>query len=214
MQRNFDLVLSNFAQAMSSMVKALRTAMEKDTLGLPNEKNIDFRYPVFEIFSFLVSQLWALLITCQEEHILLPLFNLVFDEMTEALGLREKRFLKTFRKRFDEYLDIWFDTELENGTQKDKLSQCFVDNWTYSILENNLFDWEGETKPIPVLDAIRLFAAQLIYKELLSPVETIFLTTTRCLFQQNPDITKLTKKEIRNAKRNAMRKIERMGLYN
>jgi len=213
MQNNLDLVNYGISHTTSVMLERLKKGIQDDTLEiLPNKKKVDFLFPTFEIFSFLLFQLDYLVVQYQEQKLREPLFNFIVDNMFKALHIKEKFFVRILNKRMEEYGGIKADAKLTNDLRQQRLAQSFVDNLAYSIFEKNLFDWEGEIKPVPLLDALKVFAIYAIYSEELLPVEATFLIIQRNLFAANSDFTRLSRKELENIQKINEKELKEKGL--
>ncbi len=182
---------------LKEMLEGLKIGSKSDTLGVfKNMKKVNAIYPAFEIVALLIFRLDFYVATYQETELREPLFNFIADRMTERLCMEKNIFNNFLNKRMEEYGGIQADMQLTDESKQTKLLEGFLYNLVYSISEQAFYDWEGEIKPLIFLPAHHKLTIHIIYKEMLLPVEIIFVKTIRNLFIANSDFTKLSDKEI------------------
>lgn len=208
MQKNFELLNDMFRATVRAMLEQLRVGLQKNTLGaFVDQEDINPVYPTFEIFSYLLFQLDYFVVADQEEKLRRPLFDFIADDMfqtlvkvsvaADMLGLvmDKKTFDSILDKRMEEYGGILLDRnrgDITYDLATKKLLQGFLDNLTYSVCTQDLYSWEGRTKPLHWTDANQVMIMHIIFKEMLLPIEVRFRRILRSIFKASKNFTQLS----------------------
>ncbi len=195
-QKHFEFMDYILRMTLKTMLARLGEGLQATHLGtFTNKDKIDFVYPAFEIFSYLLFDLDYLAQTYQEQKLGKPLFNFIADRMLETLYIEKNTFNNTLSKRMEEYGDIlvdWNAGKITDDIRTKKLIEGFLINLTYSISKQALFRWEGKIKPLPPTDALKFHEMHIIYIDTLLPTETRFFKLLKNLFTVNSDFTQLS----------------------
>jgi hypothetical protein len=178
---NFEFIDHMLMNIVKVMLQELRLGWRSNTLwALPTEKHVNPVYPTFEIFSYLLFQLDSLAALYQEEKTRKGLFHFLADRMLGTLTIEKEIFNNVLNRRMQEYGGIQVAESLATDSRLKKLLQGFLDNLTYAISKQDLFCWEGETKPSLLIDANELLLIHAIYNDLW-PMEIRFRIMVRHL---------------------------------
>ena len=195
------------------MVKLLSIATETDTMGIfPSEDKINFLYPTFEIFTYNIFKVDLLAHLHQDREVRKALFKYCAGREQGILEINGKTFYSILNKRMEEYGKLTRENKTSCNPFEQGLGGNFIQNLTYSVFENKLFEWEGEIKPVPILDAMKCFRISVIFTESLSPVHDIFIIITKNLFTKSPDFTALATAELEEIQIQNDTELQKSGL--
>jgi len=210
---NFRFVAGILWETAEGMLEGVRFGLRHDKLGiLPAEKDVNPIFPAFEVFSYLLFQLDFLAATYQEQGIRRRLFHFVADKIQEILPTKRKVFNSILDRRMQEYGGIQVDESLTDDSRRRKLLQGFLDNLTYAISKQDLFCWEGKTKPLPLTDADELLVIHAIYQHNLRPAEINFRIMLRHVLTGLRLGKRWSETEVHKVTDAAMREVDEISL--
>jgi hypothetical protein len=197
-QQHFDLIDDLLNMALNEMLEGLREGLQLSITIFPKKDEINLMYARFEIFAYLLFGLDWFVVFYQEQKLRRPLFDYIADNMLQTLDIERRTFNNTLNKRMEEYAGIMTDGRLTVEKNQERLVQGFLRNLTYSVTEQSLFQWEGSIKPLPFLDAMKLFQMHTIFTAELMPVELKLREMINSILTANSDFTSLSMQEINN----------------
>jgi len=181
---------------LKEMLEGLGEGLERSRFIFPKKDGTNLVYATFEIFAYLLFSLDFFMVMYQEQKLRIPLFNFIADNMLQTLDIERSTFNSTLHKSMEEYVGIQTDGQLTAHTRNEKLLRGFIDNLTYSISEQDLFQWEGRVKPLPFTGATEFLEMHIIFATGLMPVELKLWEVGKSIFAANPDFTKLSIQKI------------------
>jgi len=116
--------------------------------------------------------------------------------MLQTSDIERSVFNSTLNKRMQEYVGIQTDGQLTAEAKNKKLLRGFLDNLTYSVSEQNLFQWEGSVKPLPFTGGTEVAQMHIIFAAELMPVELKLWEVVKSIFTANSDFTRLSTQKI------------------
>lgn len=196
MQKHFSLLSDLLRMALEEMLEGLREGLHRSKLIFPKKDRINLVYARFEIFAYLLFSLDLFVVMCQKQELRIPLFNFIADNVLQTLDIERSVFNSTLNKRMAEYVGIRTDGQLTAEAKNEKSLRGFIDNLTYSISEQDLFQWEGRVKPLPLTGATEVAQMHIIFAAGLMPVELKLWEAVKKIFAANPDFTQLSIQKI------------------
>ena len=196
MQKHFSLLNDLLRMALDEMLEGLREGLQRSKPIFPKKGRINLVYARFEIFAYLLFSLDFFMVMCQEQKLRIPLFNFIADNMLQTSDIERSVFNSTLNKRMQEYVGIQTDGQLTAEAKNKKLLRGFLDNLTYSVSEQNLFQWEGSVKPLPFTGATEFAQMHIIFAAELMPVELKLWEVVKSIFTANSDFTRLSIQKI------------------
>ncbi len=210
---NFDLVLNGIISTTNNMVNLLCTAIEKDTKFIfPTEDKINYLCPTFEIFAYNIFKVDLLAHLHQGRAVREALFEYCAARIQSVLEINGKTYSNILNKRMEEYGRLVRENKMSSNPFEQGLGGNFIQNLTYSVFMNKLFEWEGEIKPIPILDAMKCFGISVIVTESLFPIHEIFIIITKNLFTRSSDFTALSPAELEEIQMQNNTELREIGL--
>ena len=195
-QKNFSLLNDMLGMALKEMLEGLVEGLQRSKLIFPKKGGSNLVYATFEIFAYLLFSLDFFVVVYQEQKLRIPLFNYIADNMLQTLDIERSVFNSTLSKRMAEYVGIQTDAQLTAEVKNKKLLRGFLDNLTYSVSEQNLFQWEGSIKPLPFTGDTEVLQMHIIFAAELMPVELKLWEVVKSIFAANSDFTKLSIQKI------------------
>lgn len=197
METNFDLVLAPIMIATKEMDKRLRASIETDDTGIfAGKEQIGVVYPEFEIFAYNLVEVDLLAHEYQHRKVRESLVRYCAAQIRGLLNMDEATFYRVLDKRMEEYGRLVRENKRSSNPFEEGLEGNFIQNLSYAVFENKLFEWEGEVKPVPVLDAMKCWMMSLIFVASLLPANATMTVIIRNLFAKSPDITTLNRAEL------------------
>ena len=117
------------------------------------------------------------------------LFNCLADATLEVLDMEKSTFDRVLNMRMREYAQRASAPNIGESARIQSRWDNLLDNLAYACDENDLFEWDGDVKPLPAISATTRLMLVVVHGEVLVPAEGRFLIIWDEILRLTPDLS-------------------------